>query len=287
MAILQGIRRSMLIQDMVLDVFPPSSKYEPEGRFHSLKRNYYSQEERRWAEPGVAFYADTTTQLVGLLATSITAKTAKTEVERDYLDLKRSELYDKKVGAWREPRSEESYLIILQLIDCLILRQINPNEAMQAFCQLKLRCFNQANNWWHEPAYNNETPSLGQSSRIQDQILGIYLQALFRDHSAGALYTELKSLHYYRAHDGLWCYRTADNPHHISCQLIGVLVESVLNPANAPLLYEKLKINPLCPLDERDLFSQLLAVLVEARLNELAAQTDGKTLPPMPAIRRF
>ena len=295
--------------------FPEPVLYRPRELYEELKRTPLYDTERgqwNWSISEEQELKDTDrdarAQLLGVL---VEAQFNPEGAWALYEKLKAGPLYDAQYGQWnwgmsREQRLESTDRFALdQLLGVLVEAQLNPEEARALYENLKATPLYDAErgqwNW-----YMSNEQELGDTYRdAAAQLLEVLVEVQLNPEGARALYEKLKATPLYDAQRGQWnsmmseeqelkdTRRCAEN------QLLGVLVEAQFNPEGARALYEMLKATPLFDAQcaqwnwhisekqelkdtRRCAESQLLAVLVEAKLLATLPRPLLEAIPPLP-----
>ena len=140
------------------------------------------------------------------------------------------------------------------------------------------------------------------------QLLGVLVEATFKPEGARALYENLKATRLFDSASAQWNHSMSE-PGVLSTrnrfadeQLLGVLAEAQWNPERARVLYEELKrtrlYDPECgqwnsEMSTKELWtsrlasSQLLGVLVEAKLLATFRRSLTDVVPPLPITEAY
>ena len=226
-----------------------------------------------------------------------------------YEGLKATELFDAERGQWNRHgdqslhrTSRDAYV---QLLGVLVEAQFNLTGARALYETLKATpLYDAARRQWNVSM--SRAQKLQDSSRDADaQLLGVLVEAQFNPECAALLYEELKATPLYDAARRQWnammskSYTLETSWRYTTTQLLGVLVEALVNPEGARALYAELKSTTLydaaweqwnwhmsdCSIEldtDRHSSAQLLGVLVEAQFNPERARALYEKLKGTP-----
>ena len=299
--------------------FPERAPYRPRDLYAALKATpLYDPERGQWnggmSEEQKLLGTDRSAraQLFGVL---VEAQFNPVAARALYEKLKATPLYDPECGqwTWSMSRAQEmnfsSRYAVLQVLGVLAEAQFDAVAARERYAKLKTTPF-------YDPErkqWNRQMSSLRRlCSRNCDsatELLGVLAEAQCTLEGARELYEKLKLTPLYDPERGQWNWTMSEKQEleitkrYVDAQLLGVLVEAEFNPEGAREQYEQLKATPLYDPARRqwnwsisenqyistDRFavSQLVGVLVEAKLLSTLPGPLVEAVPPLPVVETW